>query len=181
MALDWESIAVSLGALHPSGDPGGRTESGSADLGRRALCLVVGEKEIENAIEWYLASRPGSELVRSVLYLLESDYAIDRCYEIATADPDVFRRRAAVELLRIFATPRTLVWVKTFLESGDGGVQKWGMGLLDQLLFRRQIEPEQAEPFILLAEQHSSPDVRRSAEAIRKDIAGIQSGQSQTD
>ncbi len=55
------------------------------------------------------------------------------------------------------------------------------MGLLDQLLFRRQIEPEQAEPFILLAEQHSSPDVRRSAEAIRKDIAGIQSGQSQTD
>jgi len=146
---------------------------GGADLGRRALPAILGDQEIESSIEWYLALRPGFELVRSVLNVLESECAMGIGYRIATADPHSVRRRAAVELLRGFATAPALPWVQTFLESQDTDVQNWGVSLLDQLLFRRAVEPEQAESYISQAERHPNPLVRAAAETIRKDIAII--------
>jgi hypothetical protein len=92
---------------------------------------------------------------------------MDRCYQIATTDGSEVRRRSAVELLRGFATARTLPWVATFLADRDRDVQTWGVSLLDQLIFRRAVEPEEAEPYIAAAEGHSNPDVKRTAALIR--------------
>jgi HEAT repeat protein len=77
------------------------------------------------------------------------------------------RWRSAVELLRGFATARTLPWVATFLADQDQDVRNWGASLLDQLVFRRAVEPEEAEPFIAAAEGHPNPGVKRAAALIR--------------
>ena len=38
---------------------------------------------------------------------------------------------------------------------------------MDQLVFRRAVEPEEAEPFIAAAEGHPNPGVKRAAALIR--------------
>jgi hypothetical protein len=166
MSINWEGIAVALDSIQPSGTHGW-IESGGAEIGRRALAHILTEHELENAVEWYLEFRPGCEVARSVLNLLSSDYVMDRCYEIARTDGSTVRRRSAVELLRGFATARTLPWVATFLADQDQDVQTWGASLLDQLVFRRAVEPEEAEPYIAAAEAHPNPSVKRTAALIR--------------
>jgi len=168
MPINWEDIAGALGTLHRSDGSVGWSESGGAEVGRRALVHILGEQELENAIQWYLGFRPGGEVAQSVLNLLDSDYAMDRCYEIGTTDPDIVRRRSAVELLRGFAVARSLPWVNTFLQDKDVEVQNWGVSLLDQLVFRGEVEPQDAEPYIVAAEGHPNPDVQRMARAIRE-------------
>jgi hypothetical protein len=165
---DWKELAITLGALSPSQEPGGWNEAGGHVYGCRAIAHLLGEPELENAIEWCVDLRPGQELARSVLNIVRSDYAIDRCYQIAMTDSDMERRRMAVYTLAEFATARTLPWVRIFLQNDDPGMQNVGAGLLDQLVFREAVEPEGAEPYILEAENHTSSEVQRMARLIRE-------------
>ncbi len=55
-----------------------------------------------------------------------------------------------------------------FLDYPDAGIQLWGIGLVDQLLISDLVEPEEAEIFLKKAENHTNPQVRKTADFIRE-------------
>jgi len=163
--VDWHAIATRLGTLRADG------ESGGSDLGRRALELVLGPDTLRAAVDYYVAGRPGGELARSVLALLRPGPAMDRCLELWRGHPDPVVRRAAVELLRVVADRRALGWVADFLRDADEGVQTWGAGVVDQLLWSGLAEADECGPLLEAMGGHANEGVRRYADLIRDHLA----------
>ena len=162
--IDWRALAERLGTLRADG------ESGGSALGRQALEVILGAGALRAAVDYYVARLPGAELARSVLALLQPWPAMERCLEVWRGDADLDARRAAAELLRVIADRRALEWVPEFLRDRDEGVQTWGAGIVDQLLWSGQVD---AECGTLLEEMqgHPNPGVRRYAELIGEFLA----------
>lgn len=159
--IDWEQLARNFGLLSEGG------EAGSSDDARRALEVIIGESALRDSVEYYIAGGPGSELARHVLWQLRPQSAMNHCYEIFKSSRPIYERRMAVELVRVVADRRALPWIKEFLTDPDVGIQLWGVGLLDQLLFSRLVEPLDAESPLTMAEAHSSNGVVETALFIR--------------
>jgi hypothetical protein len=160
--IDWTALAEQLGVLR-----NGRDERVGTKDARRALETLIGEPAIRATVDDYIAGVPGSELARSVLWLLRPWPAMAYCYEIWQSARGIEDRRTAVELLRVVADQRALSWVNDFLDDQDQGIQSWGVGVLDQLIWSGLVPPEEAEPPLSKAEAHSNPAVRERAEFIR--------------
>lgn len=60
---DWEDIARKVGAIDEN-----RSESSSSDMARKAIELVLGEEGLGKAVHYYIEGKPGSELLRGVLW-----------------------------------------------------------------------------------------------------------------
>jgi len=163
--IDWTKIATEVGALVEG------QERGSAALARAALENLIGTKNLRDAVDHYIGFKPGFELVRSVLWEIQPWSAMTYCYEVFQTSPDIEIRRSAIELLRVLADKRVLLWVNEFLDDKDEGIQTWGFGVLDQLLWKELVEPEEAEPLLVRAEQHSNPRVRENASFVREYLA----------
>ena len=159
--IDWTTLAKQLGLLANGGE---KSSSGDA---RRALEILIGRPAIRASVDHYITGAPGSELARSVLWLMRPWSAMVYCYDIWRSSPSIGDRRAAVELLRVVADRRALNWVGQFLEDKDDAIQAWGAGVLDQLLWSNLVEPEEAEPVLVRAENHSSAAVRERVGFIR--------------
>jgi hypothetical protein len=160
--IDWEKLASELGLLKANG------ESAGSDEALRALEQIIGEDALRRSVDHVVARRPGSELARSVLWQLRPWSAMSYCYEIFKEPGDLENRRAAVNLLRVVADHRALPWIKGFLDDRDTGIQRCGVGVLDQLLWSELVEPEDTEELIKPAETHSDEYVRERAEFIRR-------------
>ncbi|MDA3646778.1 hypothetical protein LZ318_41280 [Saccharopolyspora indica] len=160
--IDWQALAEGIGT-----DP---NRSGDRTA-RRAIAFLLGDEAIRRSVDWYVEGLPAAEHARSVLRLLQPDAARSRCLEIYRTDPDPERRRCAVELFRVVATADDLPLVGEFLADADPGVQLWGIGVLDQLLFGGHVDADDAEPFLQVAEQHSHPQVREKHADLREHLA----------
>ena len=159
--IDWEQLARNFGLV------GQGRNAGSSDDARRALEVIIGESALRDSVEYYIAGGPGSELARHVLWQLRPQSAMNHCYEIFKSSRPIYERRMAVELVRVVADRRALPWVTEFLADPDEGIQCWGVGLLDQLLFSQFVEPLDAEASLRMAEAHSSKGVGEQARFIR--------------
>jgi hypothetical protein len=163
--IDWEKLATTLELITENG------EQGSSEAARRALELLIGEDAMRSSVDYYIAGRPGAELARSVLWQLHPWSAMQYCYEIFKGPRSLEDRRMAVELIRVVADHRAIAWVKEFLQDKDTHIQVWGVGVLDQLLWSRLIEAEEAEDLLRMAERHKNEAVRERAEFIRRFLA----------
>lgn len=159
--IDWSALANQLGLLTPTGETSGR------DKAMRALEILIGEPAIRASVNHYIANAPGSELARSVLWLLRPWSAMAYCHDIWRSSASIEARRSAVELLRVVADHRALGWVEHFLADEDYAIQAWGVGVLDQLLWSNLVSLQEAEPLLVCAENHTTPAVRERAEFIR--------------
>lgn len=163
--IDWQSLATKLGTLSEDG----RTERGSSRLAQQALEVILGEENIRAAVDYYITGAPGSELARSVLWELKPTSAMKYCYEIYKSKTNpIETRRLAVELMRVVADHRALPLVKEFLSDPDVAIQSWGASMVDQLLFKQLIEPDQAEEYLSIMMNHSNENVRSHYESIRE-------------
>jgi hypothetical protein len=174
--LDWERLALDVGALQTGG-----AESGGSDLARRALGELLGAEELRRAVDYYVDCKPGAELARSVLWLVRPWAAMEHCHEIVRTSQDADRRRAAVELLRVVADERVLPWIQGYLGDADAGVQQWAAGIVDQLLWSDLVEPEECADLLEAMSRHPNPGVQRTAEWVRsflreRENRGAQSG-----
>ena len=160
--LGWHELATRMGTLTSDGERGGD------DYGRRALVELLGVNFLHDAVDYYLSHEEGGELVRSVLHILRADSAADRCLEIYQTETDPYRKAAAVELLRVVASERHLPLIVQFLNDPDPSIQNWGVGILDSLRNLGTISWEKLEPYVVLAQKHPNPEVRRLARDIRK-------------
>jgi hypothetical protein len=162
--IDWKAIAVQLGTLSAGG------ESSGSHQARQAIELLLGEDNLRKSVDYYISGGQGSELARSVLWLLRPWSAMSYCYEIYQSDRDVETRRMAVELLRVVADERALGWVAEFLEDEDAGIQTWGVEMLEQLISSGSVDGEDAEQQLLKAEAHANIHVRERAALIRENL-----------
>jgi hypothetical protein len=159
--IDWEQLARQLGLLRPDG------ESGGSDSALRAIELLLGEDNLKAAADYYVSGGPGGELARNVLWQLRPWSAMQRCHEIYRSGADVETRCAAVELIRVVADRRALPWVQEFLDDPDPGIQTWGAGVVDQLLWSRLAEPEECAALLERMAAHPNANVRGTAEWIQ--------------
>lgn len=160
--IDWAKIATEAGALAEG------QERGSSALARAALESIIGPQNLRESVDHYIAFKPGFELVRSILREIQPWSAMTYCYELYQTSPDIETRRSAIELLRVLADKRVLLWVNEFLDDEDEGIQAWGFGVLDQLLWKELVEPEEAEALLVRAEQHGNQGVRENAGFVRE-------------
>ncbi|MBL9145582.1 MAG: hypothetical protein JNM99_18030 [Verrucomicrobiaceae bacterium] len=136
-----------------------------------AITKALGEEWVIEAIEYCLSGRVGDELARSVLRLLRPQEARDYCVHLFMTDPDLDRRRTAIDLLRAVAFRDTLPHVSTFLDDPDPTIQNWGAGVLDQLLWCQFVEPEECADTLELMRTHPNDEVVRTYEWITDFLA----------
>lgn len=158
--IDWENLATQLDAL----------SSVSTRKGQLALAEIIGTDRLRASVDWYIAARPGWELARFALWRIQPPAARDRCVEVWRSSSKPLERQMAVELLRVLSTADDLGLIEGFLADPDEMVQTWGIGVLDQLVWSHQAEPEDAEPLLEMAARHSNPAVRERCEFIREVI-----------
>lgn len=159
--VNWDELRAALRPEMVDGEPAG------SDAARRALELILGEETLRESVDYYVTLRPARELVRSVLWLLRPPSAMIRCRELSLLPNEIHTRRSAVELLRVVADGRALPWVSEFLDDEDAGIQQWGIGVLDQLLWSELVEPEEAEAVLERAARHENEGVRDRVEFIQ--------------
>jgi len=158
LEIDWDEFAVAdAGNLGPGGD----------DRARRTLEVILGEQAIRAAVDCVLAVGPGAGLALDVLSLLRPWIAAEYCREISMSSNDIGDRRRAVGLLQDVGDRRALPWLSGYLDDSDYVIQQCGTAVLDHLLMRDLIEPEEAEGLLKKAEHHENEAVREQAESIR--------------
>ena len=159
--IDWQALASKLDLFTANGERSGD------EAAQRALELIIGEDALRQSVDYYIAGGRGSMLARSVLWQLRPWSAMSYCYEIFKGSQELEIRRTAVELLRVVADRRAVPWIREFLYDSDPEIQSWGIGVLDQLLFSKLVESEEAEDLMSAAEVHPNEAVRECAERIR--------------
>ena len=155
--IDWPLLAQRLAARDSKGY--------GSDQAMAALELIVGEEAVRQSVDYYVALKPEAELARAVLWRLRPWSAMQRCYEIYHSDADIEYRRTAIELLRVVADERALDWIEEFLADSDNGIQGWGIGVLDQLLWGSGMS--QNGNALKKAERHHNPHVQSQAAFVR--------------
>ena len=164
--IDWQHVGEVIRSREDR--PDWKLLSGSTELACAALEYIIGAERLSASVDHYVSGGAESELARSVLWRLHPWAAMRRCYEIYSTAAEIEDRRSAVELLRVVADRRVLPWIPQFLSDQDPGIQAWGIGVLDQLLWSRLVEPEECQKTLEIAEQHTNPDVRDKAAFIRE-------------
>lgn len=161
--IDWTKLAIEIGSISASGEYGGTSFANSA------LEEIIGEQNIINGVKHIIEGRPGSELVMNVLQQISSLKALEIAYEEYKTSSGT-EAAAAVWLIMHICHPRSKEWIEEFFL--DSNVAVWGVGVLDQLLWSRSIEPEEVEHLVALAEQHEIENVREQAAFIRQYLRG---------
>jgi hypothetical protein len=161
MKVDWEALARELGTLT---DFGG--ELGGSHLGTQAIEHILGAEFFEQAVEYYISSKPGFELARSVLLRLKPVSGMNHCYEIFKCSKNIVARRSAVELLRVVGDRKVLEWIPEFLDDPDLDIQSWGIGIIDQLLFWELVFDEDVQLILESALNHDNAYIREQAKLL---------------
>jgi hypothetical protein len=144
---------------------------GDPTLARLVLAEQLGEQLLRDAVDTYTRGGNGTELARSLLALLAPAASALYCHTLASQSRDVEQRRAAVELLRVVADASALSWIEGYLEDEDSEIQRWGMAVLDALIWRGQVEPADVETILTRGELHPNPRVREQARWSREELA----------
>jgi hypothetical protein len=168
-SIDWTQLARQLGLLRENG------ESSGSDAAMRALELLLGEDNLRAAVDHFVSFQPGSELVRSVLWMLHPWSAMQRCYEIYRSDAEIEQRRNAIFLLRFIADRRALSWAQEFLDDPDSSIQNCGANMVDQLLWASLVEPEDCAELLEKMARHPNTSVQETFAWIRSSLRKRQS------
>ena len=173
---DWKALARDLGCIDDDGQ-----ESSSSDKAKQAIEILLGEDFLKSAVRYYMSKGAGSELLRGVLWQLHPYSAMEECYLIFNTTDDVQTKRDAIELLRVVADRRVLEWVPEFLSHDDNGVQNWGIGVIDQLVFSELCDEKEVAEIIDGALSHKNEYVQEKARDIKSALAARVHAKSKTE
>ena len=164
-SIDWKALAETLGTI--TYGSGGHQEQGGSKIAADALIAIIGDEALCDAVNHYVAGKPGAELARSVLCALQPPAAMDRCHEIFLTTDLEQNASLAINLLQGIADKRVLPWIADYLASDNIGVRLWAVGIVDQLLIMNEdIEPAEAMPLIEMALRDADERVRDRAQQL---------------
>ncbi len=132
----WTAIAEKIGALKSDG-----SESGSDQQTKKAFEEILGEEWIKATVDHIVAVNEGELTAMSCLRLIQSEIATTYAYSIYKNNFGTPVAINAVWLIKHIHHPTALNWVNEFLD--DENVAVPGLGVLDQLLWTRTIEPDE--------------------------------------
>jgi hypothetical protein len=161
MHIDWAALAKELDC----------ESRGGTKYARGALSSLLGDDAIREAVDYYISGRSGAGLARSVLWHIHPRVGIEYCYQIFKEETDLDRRRSAVELLRVVADESALKWVPEFLDDPDEGIQAWGAGVVDQLLWSGFIYEVDCRDILYSMQTHENSAVKERFEFISEFLA----------
>ncbi len=93
------------------------------------------------------------------------------CLELFRTSEYADTRIAAIELLRHISDRRVLDWLPEIVTSTESEVRMWSVSLIDQLLLmQKEIELDEAMPFITLLLQDADAGVRTQAQQLMEMI-----------
>jgi hypothetical protein len=162
--VDWRRIAEDVGSLSRSTDTDrGWSEHGGTHLARLALEHLLDAAVYRSAVDHYVTGAPGSELARSLLWLVHPWEGMRRCHELYSTAENLETRRRAIELLRVVADRRAVSWVSQYLQDSDEQIQLWGAGILEQLLLSDLVQPEECLELLGDMATHANPKVQEFA------------------
>lgn len=160
MVTNWKEIALKVGALHNDG-----SESGGDSYGKAVMEEILGEEWIQSTVDHIISFKAGGEVATNCLRLIDSPKATIYAYNIYKLS-DGERADRAVWLIKQLAHPVSIQWVEEFLN--DENVICWGLGVLDQLLWRKQIQyDENIEALFQLALINSNDQLKNQVDFIR--------------
>lgn len=133
MISDWEDIGLKVGSLTPDKS----VESGSSQLGQRALEELLRDQWVKGTVDFIIEAKRGGELAMNCLRLIKSEKAVRCAYNLYKNSTNE-RVVEAVWLIKHLAHPTSFEWVEEFIR--DDNVITWGIGLLDQLLWTEEID-----------------------------------------
>jgi hypothetical protein len=164
--IDWKALAEQIGGLQPDGSD--RTVGTQG--GRRALEILIGEENLREAVDCFISLRPGAFTAEMVLKIIESEIAMNRCFEIYRTEPGTDRACSAVFLLGSMANDKALPWVREFLEDSNQAVRLNGLRVLQCILYGPLNDEEMAKARELLAKAEMDSDafVRERAQSVRQ-------------
>ena len=102
--------------------------------GRRALEILLGEQNLRDAVDYWNSKEPGCFTAEMVLSIIESQVAMERCYEIYKTQHGSENACSAVFLLGSFAGTAALPWVREFLEDEEQVIRLNGVRVLRRIL-----------------------------------------------
>jgi hypothetical protein len=166
MTIDWEALAKQIGGLQPDGSD--RTVGTRG--GKRALEILLGEENLRDAVDHFISLCPGAFTAEMVLKIIQSEIAMNRCFEIYKTEHGTDRACSAVYLLGSMADDKALPWVREFLEDTNKAVRLNGLRVLQYILYGPLNDEEVATAKELLEFAEMDPDefVRERAESIRR-------------
>ncbi len=128
MKTDWEKTGQKIGSITNNG------ESGGTVYAQKAFEEILGKEWIEHTVDTALYGRKGSELAMNCLRLISSELAVDYAYKIYKTNKSIETKNMAVWLIKNLAVRKSFQWIEEFLN--DKNVIGWGIGVLDQLLWK---------------------------------------------
>jgi hypothetical protein len=162
--VDWQRIAEDVGSLSRSADTDrGWSEHGGTHLARLALEHLLDAEVYRSAVDHYVKGAPGSELARSLLWLVHPWEGMQRCHEVYSIAENLETKRRAVELLRVVADRRAVSWVSQYLQDSDEQIQFWGAGILEQLLLSDLVQLDECLDLLGDMANHANPKVQELA------------------
>ena len=74
---NWVNIAKEVGAIDEND-----SEFSSSQMACEAIEILLGKNNLKEAVRYYVACKPGKELLRGVLWQLHPYSAMEECYRI---------------------------------------------------------------------------------------------------
>jgi len=160
MVTNWKEIALKIGSLNVDG-----SEAGGDSYGQAALEEILGKEWVESTVDFIISFKRGGEAAVACLRLIHSSRAAIYAYSIYKSSTGE-RANRAVWLIKQLAHPVSYQWVEEFLN--DANVIGWGLGVLDRLLWTKQISyDEKAEKLLQLSLTNSEGQMTYKVDFIR--------------
>lgn len=169
MGIDWEGIAKQVGGL----DQDGNERVAGTHGGRRALEILLGDENLCQAVDYWIAERSGYFTVEMVLKIIRSKIAMERCYQIYKTEIGTNKANSAIFLLSCFADTEALPWINDFLDDNDKIIRLNSLMVLRNILFGHLWDHEIVIVKELLdkADGDSDSEVRTRSAEIRRQFA----------
>lgn len=154
MRIDWKRVANEIGGI----DDSGNEKITGTQGGRRALEILLGEQNLREAVDYWNSQKLGCFTAEMVLSIVESQVAMERCYEIYKTQHGSKNACSAVFLLGSFAGTAALPWVREFLEDQEQVIRLNGVRVLRRILDGPLGDEDSALAKELLKKGEADPD-----------------------
>lgn len=132
MRTNWPELATNLESINHEND----SQKGGQHFAEKAVEIILGKEWLIDTVEYAISNEPGSELAMNCLKHIRSASACKYAYEIYKSSSGD-RANMAVWLIKHIANKVSFDWIDEFLD--DPNVVGFGLGVLDQLLWTKEI------------------------------------------
>jgi hypothetical protein len=159
VTIDWRALDKRVGGCW------------GTDPAIRVLELIVGEENLRNAVDLWIALEPGYGAAQYVLMIMRSTVAIEYCYKIYKEELNTDRALRAIFVLSTMANSEFVRWARELMEDRN---TRWNALVALEQVLQGPLGDEGirvAKELLVQAETDSDQRLRERAMEIHKRLA----------